>query len=69
MSVKPILHQLELSFWDAFIPLLNKSPLVRFFVPRFYRLLHTKEFQATVKYALILAIFGLILGFVLGALP
>lgn len=69
MSVKPILHQLELNFWDVFIPLLNKSPLVRFFVPRFYRLLHIKEFQDTVKYSLVLAIIGLMIGFVLGALP
>jgi hypothetical protein len=68
MSVKPILHQIELSFWDAFIPLLNKSLLIRYFVPRIYRLIHLKEFQDTVKYSLVLAILGLLLGFVLGAL-
>ena len=68
MGVKPILHQLELNFWDAIIPLLNKSPLVRFFVPRIYRLLHIKEFQDTIKYSMVLAIFGLLLGFILGAL-
>lgn len=69
MSLKTFLHQVELTFWDAFIPLMNKSPSVRFFVPRVYRLLHIKEFQDTVKYSFLLAIVGLILGFVLGALP
>jgi hypothetical protein len=68
MSVKPILHQLELSFWDVFIPLLNKSPLIRYLAPRVYRVLHLKEFKNTVKYSLILTIIGLMLGFVLGAL-
>ena len=68
MSVKPILHQLELSFWDAFIPLLDKSSLIRYLAPRFYRLLHLKEFQDTVKYSLLLTVIGLMLGFVLGAL-
>ena len=68
MSAKPILHQIEISFWDVFIPFLNKSPLIRYLVPRVYRVLHLKEFQNTVKYALILTIIGLMLGFVLGAL-
>ena len=68
MSVKPILHQIELSFWDAFIPLLNKSPLIRYFVPRIYRLIHLKDFQDTVKYSLLLAIIGFILGFVIGSI-
>lgn len=68
MSVKPILHQLELSFWDVFIPLLNKSPLIRYLAPRVYRVIHLKEFQNTVKYSLILTIVGLMLGFILGAL-
>lgn len=68
MSVKPILNQLELSFWDVFIPLLNKSPLIRYLAPRVYRVLHLKEFHNTVKYSLILTITGLLLGFVLGAL-
>ena len=67
MSVKPILHQLELNFWDPFIPLLNKSPLIRYLAPRVYRVLHLNEFQNTVKYSLILTIIGLIIGFVLGA--
>jgi hypothetical protein len=67
MSVKPILHQLELSFWDVFIPILNKSPLIRYLAPRVYRVLHLKEFQNTVKYSLILTIIGLLLGFILGA--
>ena len=47
---------------------MNKSPSVRYFVPRVYRLLHIKEFQDTVKLTLVLTIVGLILGFVLGAL-
>jgi hypothetical protein len=67
MRVKPILHQLELSFWDAIIPLLNKSPLIRYLAPRVYLMLHLKEFQNTVKYSLILTIIGLMFGFVLGA--
>ena len=68
MSVKPILHQLELSFWDAIIPLLNKSPLIRYLAPRVYRVLHLKEFQNTVKYSLVLTVLGFMLGFVFGAL-
>jgi hypothetical protein len=68
MSLKVLLHQLELGFWDTFIPLMNKSPSVRYIVPRVYRLLHIKEFQDTVKLTLVLSIVGLMLGFVLGAL-
>ncbi len=68
MSVKVLFHQLELNFWDAFIPWMHKSPPVRFVVTRVYRLLHIEEFQKTVKLALALAILGLILGFTLGAL-
>ena len=64
MSMKALLHQLELSFWDTFIPLMNKSPSVRYIVPRFYRLVHIKEFQDTLKYTVILTIVGLILGFI-----
>ena len=62
--MKALLHQLELSFWDTFIPLMNKSPSVRYIVPRLYRLLHIKEFQDTLKYTVILTIVGLILGFI-----
>ena len=59
MRVKVLFHQLELSFWDAFIPLMHKSPPVRFFVPRIYRLLHIQEFRQTVKFTLALTILGL----------
>ena len=68
MSVKVFLHQLELGFWDAFIPLMNQSPSVRYVVPRIYRLFHIKEFQDTVKHTLVLFILGLVLGFILGVL-
>lgn len=68
MSVKVLFHQLEISFWDAFIPLMHKSPPVRFVVSRIYRLLHIQEFQQTVKLTLALAILGLTLGFTLGVL-
>jgi hypothetical protein len=68
MSVKVLLHQLELSFWDVFIPLINKSPSLRYIVPRVYRLLHIKEFQDMAKLALILTIAGLIIGFLMGTL-
>ena len=64
MSVKALLNRLELSFWDTFIPLMNKSPSVRYIMPRLYRLLHIKEFQDTLKYTVILTIVGLILGFI-----
>ena len=68
MNVKVLLHQLELSFWDAFIPLMSKSSSVRYIVPRVYWLIHIKEFQDTVKLTLFLVMVGLLLGFVLGAL-
>ena len=68
MTVKVFFHQLEISFWDAFIPLMHKSPPVRFVVPRIYRLLHIREFQQTVKLTLALAFLGLTLGFTLGVL-
>lgn len=68
MSVKGIFHQLELSFWNAFIPLMHRSPLIRFIVPRIYRLLHIQEFRQTLRLTLLLSILGLILGFTLGAL-
>ena len=68
MSVKVLLHQLEIGFWDTFIPLINKSPSIRYVAPRVYRLFHIKEFQDTVKLTLILTIVGLIVGFLLGVL-
>ncbi len=66
MSVKVLFHRLEISFWDAFIPLMHKSPPVRFLVPRIYRLLHIPEFRQIIKLSLLLTILGLILGFLLG---
>ena len=69
MSVKVLLYQIELSFWDNFIPMMNKSSSLRYIVPRVYRMIHTKEFQTTIRFSLFLAILGLILGFVLGTLP
>ncbi len=68
MSVKLLIHQLELNFWDAFIPLMHKSPPIRFIVPRVYRLLYSPEFRQTAKISLILTIAGLVLGFILGVL-
>ena len=68
MSVKVLLHQLELGFWETLIPLMNKSTSVRYVVPRVYRLIHIKEFQDTVKLTLILTSVGLTFGFVLGVL-
>ncbi len=68
MNVKFLFHQLELSFWDAFIPIMHKSAPVRFIVPRVYRLLHIQEFRQTVKFTLALTILGLSLGFTLGVL-
>ena len=66
MSVKVLFHRLEISFWDTFIPLMHKSPAVRFIVPRVYRLFHIPEFRQTVRISLLLTILGLILGFLLG---
>ena len=66
MSVKVLFHRLEISFWDAFIPLMHKSPLVRFLVPRILSLIHLPEFRQIVKLSLLLTILGLILGFLLG---
>ena len=68
MNVKFFLHRLELNFWDAFIPLMYKSPPVRFLVPRVYRWLHTEEVQKTAKLVLVFTILGLIIGFALGSL-
>lgn len=68
MRVKVLFHQLELGFWDTFIPIMHKSALVRFTVPRVYRLLHLQEFRQTVKFTLALTLLGLSLGFTLGVL-
>jgi hypothetical protein len=68
MSVKILLHRLEINFWDSIIPLMHKSPPVRFLVPRVYRWLHTKEVQQTAKLVMALTILGLIIGFALGSL-
>jgi ABC-type sulfate transport system permease component len=68
MSLKLLFQRLELSFWDVFIPLMHKSPPVRFIVPRVYRLIHSPEFRQTVKLSLAIAFFGLILGFIFGVL-
>ena len=68
MSVKVLLHRIELNFWDAFIPLMHKSQPVRFLVPRIYRWLHINEVRQTVKLALVLTILGLVIGFALGSL-
>ena len=69
MSAKSLLQKLELSFWDGFIPLMSKSPLVRYIVPRAYRMVLIKEFHDTVKCTIILIFLGFIIGFVLGILP
>ena len=68
MSVKVLLHQIEIGFWDAFIPLMYQSRLVRFVVPRVYLILHNKEFKKTLGIIFGFAAIGLITGFVLGAL-
>jgi hypothetical protein len=67
MTVKMLLHRMELTFWDTFIPIMDKSSFLRFALPRLYRLLHTEEFRNTVKYTILLSLFGLLLGFVIGA--
>jgi hypothetical protein len=69
MSVKPFLHKIELNFWDVFIPYMSKSPLIRYLVPRVYRLFHTKEFQKNIKSTVVIVLTGLLLGFILGSLP
>ena len=68
MSVKVLLHQIEISFWDAFIPLMYQSRLVRFVVPRVYLILHNKEFKKSMGIIFAFASLGLIVGFILGAL-
>jgi hypothetical protein len=37
MSVKPLLNQLELSFWQFLIPLMHNSALVKTIGPHFYK--------------------------------
>ena len=61
-------HKLEIRFWDAFIPLMRKSPTIRFFVPRIYRLFRIKEIHKTAGLILLLSILGMLAGFILGAL-
>lgn len=68
MDVKVLFHRLELNFWNAFIPLMHKSPPVRFIVPRVYRLLHMEEFRQMLKLSLLLTFLGLFLGFIWGVI-
>ena len=67
MTVKTFLHRIELTFWDTLIPIMDKSSIIRFVLPRLYRLLHIEEFQQTVKYTILISLLGLFLGFVIGA--
>jgi hypothetical protein len=68
MSVKVLLQQIEISFWDAFIPLMYQSRLVRFIAPRVYLMLHNKELRKTLGLILASATLGLAAGFIWGAL-
>jgi hypothetical protein len=68
MSVKVLLHQIEISFWDAIIPLMCQSRLVRFMAPCLYLILHNKERQKTLGLILAFATLGLTAGFIWGAL-
>lgn len=68
MSVKVIFNQIEIGFWDMFINMMHKSALLRFLMPRIYRLAYSKEAQKMVSITLGLVILGLTAGFILGAL-
>ena len=68
MSVKVIFHQIEIGFWDVFILAMHKSNLLRYFMPRVYRLLYSKETRKMVTITLALMILGLTAGFIVGAL-
>ena len=68
MSVKVIIHQIEIGFWDVFISIMHKSSFLRFIVPKVYRILHTKEFYTSIVLIFSLAFLGLSLGLIFGVI-
>ncbi len=68
MSVKVIMQQIEIGFWDVFVAVMHKSAFLQFLIPRVYRLFYTKEIHKTMAWVLVMIILGLMVGFAIGAL-
>jgi hypothetical protein len=67
MSVKVIMQQIEIGFWDVFIIVMQRSAFLQFFVPRIYRFFYSKEVYNTMAWVLVMIIFGLTFGVLIGA--
>jgi len=68
MSVKVIMHQIEIGFWDVFVAVMHKSAFLQFLIPRIYRLFYTKEIHKTMAWVLVMVVLGLTFGLMIGAL-
>ncbi len=68
IAVKSLVYQLELSFWNFAIPLLETSSVVRFIIPRIYALMNPQTATATFLSVLFVLGSGMLVGFVLGVL-
>lgn len=68
MSVKVIMHQIEIGFWDVFVAVMHKSTFLQFLIPRVYRLVYSKEIHKTLAWVFVMIILGLTLGLMIGAI-
>jgi hypothetical protein len=64
--MKTALMKMELVFWDATIPLLSESPLIRSCVRQAYRLTHEKNLAWIPTLILIASILGMATGYAIG---
>jgi hypothetical protein len=66
MSVKLLINRLELNFWHLVIPLIQRSPAVRFVLPHAYQLFTSEVIKGFILPACLYAAGGLLTGFIIG---
>lgn len=59
--------KMELVFWDATIPLLSESTIVRKLVRQGYHLIHDKNLAWLPTIVLVSSFLGILTGYILGA--
>ncbi len=63
-----ILNKLEILFWDRVTPALSESPVMQLLVKKGYLILHEKNIESTILWAIGTGILGLLSGIVLSIL-
>lgn len=63
-----ILNKLEIFFWDRVTPALSESPIMQILVKKGYLVLHEKNIESTLLWAIGAGMLGLLTGVVLSIL-